>query len=41
MAKDHNGPVLLGALWPGRGMLLLTGLTSAPQEAFGAEHVLR
>lgn len=40
LAKDHNAPVLLGALWPGRGMLLLTGLTSTPREAFGAEHVL-
>jgi hypothetical protein len=39
MAKDRNAPVLLAALWPGRGMLLLTGLTKAPKDAFGAEHV--
>ena len=39
LAKNHNAPVLLAALWPGRGMLLVTGLTSPPQEAFGADHV--
>ncbi len=38
-AKNHNAPVLLAALWPGRGMMLVTGLSSAPQEAFGASHV--
>jgi hypothetical protein len=39
LAKDRNAPVLLAALWPGRGMLLVTGLASSPQEAFGADHV--
>jgi hypothetical protein len=39
LAKNRNAPVLLAALWPGRGMLLVTGLTSAPQDAFGADHV--
>jgi uncharacterized protein DUF2459 len=39
LAKDRNAPVLLAALWPGRGMLLVTGLTSPPQDAFGADHV--
>jgi hypothetical protein len=39
LAKDRNAPVLLGALWPGRGMILATGLGSSPQEAFGAVHV--
>jgi Protein of unknown function (DUF2459) len=39
LAKDRNAPVLLAALWPGRGMLLVTGLSSPPQDAFGAEHV--
>jgi hypothetical protein len=39
LAKDRNPPVLLAALWPGRGMLLVTGLTSTPQDAFGADHV--
>jgi len=40
LAKDRNAPVLLAALWPGRGMLLLTGLTSTPQDAFGADQVV-
>jgi hypothetical protein len=39
LAKNRNTPVLLAALWPGRGMLLVTGLTSPPQDAFGADHV--
>jgi hypothetical protein len=39
LAKHHNGPVLLGALWPGRAMLLVTGLSSPPQQAFGADQV--
>jgi hypothetical protein len=39
VAKKHNAPVLLAALWPGRGLLLLTGLSTSPQEAFGAAHV--
>jgi hypothetical protein len=38
-AKNHNAPVLLAALWPGRGMLLLTGLSTPPGEAFGPAHV--
>ena len=28
LAKNRNAPVLLAALWPGRGMILATGLTS-------------
>jgi hypothetical protein len=39
LAKNRNAPVLLAALWPGRGMLLVTGLTSSPQDAFGADHM--
>ena len=39
LAKDRNAPVLLAALWPGRGMILATALTSSPQEGFGAAHV--
>ena len=39
LAKDRNGPVLLAALWPGRGMILATALASSPQEAFGTTHV--
>lgn len=40
LAKHRNGPVLLGALWPGPGLILLTALTSTPQAAFGEEHVI-
>jgi Protein of unknown function (DUF2459) len=40
MAKDRNAPVLLAALWPGRGMILATGLTATPADAFGASQVI-
>ena len=40
LAKHRNAPVLLGALWPGGGMILATALGSSPQEAFGAAHVV-
>jgi len=39
LAKDRNAPVLLAALWPGRGLILATALASSPQAAFGATHV--
>ena len=39
LAKNRNAPVLLAALWPGRGMILATALASSPQAAFGAVHV--
>jgi hypothetical protein len=39
LAKDRNAPVLLAALWPGRGMILATALASSPQDAFGTTHV--
>jgi hypothetical protein len=40
LARNHNGPVLLSALWPGAGILLATGLSNSPAEAFGATHVI-
>ena len=40
LAKDRNAPVLLAALWPGRGMILATAVASSPQDAFGAAHVV-
>jgi hypothetical protein len=40
LARHRNAPVLLAALWPGRGMILATGLTSPPAAAFGAPHVV-
>jgi Protein of unknown function (DUF2459) len=39
-AKNHNAPVLLAALWPGRALILATGLTASPQDAFGASQVI-
>ena len=39
LAKDRNAPVSLGAVWPGRGLILATALASSPQAAFGAAHV--
>ncbi len=40
LAEHRNAPVLLGALWPGAGIMLVTGLASSPEEAFGAQHVI-
>jgi hypothetical protein len=40
LAKHRNAPVLLGALWPGDGIMLVTGLASSPDEAFGAQEVI-
>lgn len=40
LAKRRNAPVLLAALWPGAGIMLVTGLSSAPQAAFGADQVI-
>jgi hypothetical protein len=40
LAKERNAPVLLAALWPGRGMILATGLTSPPTLAFGVRQVV-
>jgi hypothetical protein len=39
LAKNRGAPVLLAALWPGRGLILATGLTAPPALAFGATHV--
>jgi hypothetical protein len=40
MAQKHGASTLAAALWPGRGILLVTGLTSTPQQGFGADHVI-
>jgi hypothetical protein len=39
LAKDRSAPVMLAALWPGLGMILVTGLKSPPSSAFGGPHV--
>jgi Protein of unknown function (DUF2459) len=41
LAKHHNAPVLLASIWPGQGLMLLTGLSAAPEQGFGADHVIR
>jgi hypothetical protein len=38
--QGHRGSALVGALWPGRGLILATSLDSTPQAAFGATHVI-
>ena len=40
-AKNHSAPVLLSALWPGAGIVLVTALRQSPDEAFGSQHVIR
>ncbi len=40
MAKSQNVPAMLGALWPGPGLVLITGLTADPTQAFGADQVI-
>jgi hypothetical protein len=39
-AKHHHFSDLAGALWPGDGLLLVTGLRATPADAFGAPHVI-
>jgi uncharacterized protein (TIGR02117 family) len=40
---DHGGSTqgLLGAVWPGSGVVLVTGLDATPEAAFGAAGVIR
>jgi Protein of unknown function (DUF2459) len=40
MAKRKNVPAMLGAIFPGPGIMLVTGLEHTPAEAFGAEQVI-
>jgi hypothetical protein len=40
MSKTHNSTTLAAALWPGRGIMLVTGLQGTPQQGFGADHVI-
>lgn len=41
LSRNKNFPSLLAALWPGAGIVLATGLVAPPEQAFGAEHVIR
>jgi Protein of unknown function (DUF2459) len=40
LAKNHHAPQMLAALWPGSGIMLVTGLMGTPDAAFGAESVV-
>lgn len=41
LARDKNLGEMLAALWPGRGMVLATGLAATPELAFGALDTVR
>jgi hypothetical protein len=41
VARNKNFPALLVAVWPGPGLVLATGLSASPEEAFGATQVIR
>jgi uncharacterized protein (TIGR02117 family) len=41
MNKGRSTAGLLGAVWPGPGVVLVTGLTATPEKAFGNEGVIR
>lgn len=38
--KDRGFGGMLAALWPGDGLVLVTGLTNTPQQAFGQDQVI-
>jgi hypothetical protein len=40
MAKHHGSSTLAAALWPGRGIMLVTALDNTPQQGFGAQQVV-
>ena len=40
MAKSQNVPAMLRALWPGPGLMLITGLSADPTQAFGVDQVI-
>jgi Protein of unknown function (DUF2459) len=40
MASHHRAPTLLRAIWPGDGIMLVTGLEVEPEEGFGAANIV-
>jgi Protein of unknown function (DUF2459) len=40
MSKHHGSSTLSAALWPGAGIMLVTGLAATPQQGFGPSHVV-
>jgi len=41
LRAHHRLPAMLAALWPGRALILATGLIASPAQAFGAQQVIR
>lgn len=41
LTARHHAPDLLAALWPGPGLILVTGLVTSPEAAFGPAQVAR
>jgi hypothetical protein len=41
LTRDRGSNSLIGALWPGPALVLMTGLRATPEEAFGAPNVIR
>jgi uncharacterized protein (TIGR02117 family) len=39
-SRKKGVSTLAAALWPGRGIMLVTGLEGTPQQGFGAQHVI-
>jgi hypothetical protein len=39
-SKSKRVPNMLGALWPGQGLLLMTGLAGTPAQAFGTGEII-
>jgi hypothetical protein len=39
-SKSRGVPNMLGALWPGQGLLLMTALADTPAQAFGEQQVI-
>jgi hypothetical protein len=40
MAKHSHVPAMLGAVWPGQALILVTGLAATPRQAFGEKGVI-
>jgi hypothetical protein len=38
--KNQHGPAMIAALWPGKGIILVTTLQTSPSEAFGSSQVI-
>jgi hypothetical protein len=38
--KNQHGPAMIAALWPGKGIILVTTLQATPSDAFGSTQVI-